>query len=317
MTNHAAHSVVTASVRFGVCGTGYWAEEIHLPTLGAMKEVSLVGVWGRDSTRAATLARQLGIRAFDNADSLFDAVEAVSFVVPPDVQAELAVRAARAGKHLMLEKPIAATSAQADRLVHAVEASGVASLVFMTRQFVDEINAFIDIAAAARPAYCTASFRSRALLPGSPYQSSPWRHEPYGILLDAAPHPVAALVLMLGPIADVFALKTGLARYELHCRHDNDARSELLIDYMDESVPGPTETYVVEGPFGTMTGGPFTFSRQECFTRAVRRLIQGIHGADVRPGVDDGRNVVRVLDAAKRSIKDGGTVQEVGAPRRL
>ena len=70
-------------------------------------------------------------------------MDAVAFAVPPHVQAPLAVRAAEAGKHLLLEKPVALSVADADAVVTAVEKAGVASVVFFTWRFNREIRAWL------------------------------------------------------------------------------------------------------------------------------------------------------------------------------
>src|ERR1035438_1568102 len=66
---------------------------------------------------------------------MFADVDAVAFAVPPDVQAKLAVRAATRGCHLLMDKPVAFTSQDAERVVEAVDRAGVRSLVFLTSRF--------------------------------------------------------------------------------------------------------------------------------------------------------------------------------------
>ena len=84
-------------MRFAVVGTGYWARETHAAALAAHPDADLVGVWGRSFTRAAELADAVGAQPYEHVDDMFADVDAVAFAVPPDVQAELAVRAARQG----------------------------------------------------------------------------------------------------------------------------------------------------------------------------------------------------------------------------
>ena len=69
----------------------------HGPGLAAAREVDLVGVWGRSREKAESLAASLGVTAYDDYDALLADVDAVAFAVPPDVQAEMALAAARAG----------------------------------------------------------------------------------------------------------------------------------------------------------------------------------------------------------------------------
>jgi predicted dehydrogenase len=111
-------------VRFGLIGTGFWATTVHAQGIAAHPQAELVGVWGRDQVKAATLAAQHGAQPFSDVDELIAVVEAVAFAVPPDIQAEFAVRAAAAGRSLLLEKPLALTLESADRLVQAVRWHG-------------------------------------------------------------------------------------------------------------------------------------------------------------------------------------------------
>jgi predicted dehydrogenase len=190
-------------MRFGLLGTGYWAAETHAAALVAAPGTTLAGVWGRDPAKAAALADRYGIRPYEDVDELIAAVDAVAIALPPHVQAPLAARAARAGKHLFLDKPLALTVEAADEVVAAVDATGVGSVVFFTSRFNPPAVDFLREAAA------TGGWDGgRATLLGSvggtPYDASPWRHE-YGGLWDVGPHALSLLIPVLGPIAGVSA----------------------------------------------------------------------------------------------------------------
>src|SRR4051812_19075638 len=88
---------VGAVLRFGLVGTGYWADFAHAAGIVAHPQAELVGVWGRDPAKAAALAAKHGVRAFDDLDELIAAVDAGALSVPPNVQAELALTAGAAG----------------------------------------------------------------------------------------------------------------------------------------------------------------------------------------------------------------------------
>ena len=109
-------------MRFGVLGTGFWAKEVHAAALAAHPTAELVGVWGRDLAKAKAVGAE-----FDVAGLRRRRRAAGRRWTPSrspcrrDVQAPLAERAAAAGKHLLLEKPIALDVAGADRLVDAVQ----------------------------------------------------------------------------------------------------------------------------------------------------------------------------------------------------
>lgn len=190
-------------MRFGLLGTGYWAAETHAAALVAAAGTTLAGVWGRDPAKAAAVADRYGIRPYEDVDELIAAVDAVAIALPPQVQAPLAARAARAGKHLFLDKPLALTVEAADEVVAAVDATGVGSVVFFTSRFNPPAVNFLREAAA------TGGWDGgRATLLGSvggtPYDASPWRHE-YGGLWDVGPHALSLLIPVLGPIAGLSA----------------------------------------------------------------------------------------------------------------
>src|SRR5689334_8162840 len=111
-------------MRVGLIGTGWWASTVHAPSLAEHPNVDFVGVWGRDQARTAELSRTCGARAYADPDRLIDEVDALSFAVPPAVQADLAVRAAGLGRLLLLEKPMATSLADARRLESTVADAG-------------------------------------------------------------------------------------------------------------------------------------------------------------------------------------------------
>ena len=89
------------------------------------------GRGGRPSPRE--LAAAHGAAPFDDVDALIDAVDVVACCVPPEVQATIAVAAARAGRHLILEKPIAGSLAGAERSSPtSIATAGVASIIVLT-----------------------------------------------------------------------------------------------------------------------------------------------------------------------------------------
>ena len=190
-------------MRFGLLGTGYWAAETHAAALVAARGTELAAVWGRDRAKAAALADRYGVRPYDDVDELIAAVDAVAIALPPQVQAPLATRAARAGKHLFLDKPLALSVDAADEVVAAVDATGVGSVVFFTSRFNPPAVSFL------RDAVATGGWDGgRATLLGSvagtPYDASPWRHQ-FGGLWDVGPHALSLLIPVLGPVTGVSA----------------------------------------------------------------------------------------------------------------
>jgi predicted dehydrogenase len=147
-------------VRFGVLGTGFWAREVHAAALGAHPSAELVGVWGRDLAKSQAMGAAFDVPGFGDVDELLSQVDAVAIALPPQVQAPLAKRAAAAGKHLLVEKPIALDVTAADRVVAAVRDAGVASVVFFTFRFQAATSTWLTQAARTRLAGGAGSWLS-------------------------------------------------------------------------------------------------------------------------------------------------------------
>jgi predicted dehydrogenase len=195
---------VTRPLRFGLVGTGHWAQITHAPALASTDGIEFAAVWGRDSGAAARLAATYHATAHDDLAGFLASVDAVAFAVPPDVQAPIAARAARAGKHLLLEKPIAISPADADDLAGAVQSAQVASVVFFTARFQPDVRAWLaEVLAATGWAGGSAVWLGSALRPGSPF-NTPWRRDKGG-LWDLAPHLISLLWASLGPVRSVTA----------------------------------------------------------------------------------------------------------------
>ncbi|MBC2666725.1 Gfo/Idh/MocA family oxidoreductase [Novosphingobium flavum] len=306
---------------FGLVGTGTWAAQVHAPALADCPNVRLVGVYGRDPGRTAAVAEPHGAQAFDDFDRFLDGVDAVAFAVAPQVQSALARRAAEAGKMLLLEKPLATSLAEGCELVATIDRADVAARVFLPGLHSAEVRQLIASARALQPQTATASFNSRALVPGGRFADSPWRSEPFGPLLDVAPHMLAVLVSVLGPVVCAAATRTGKAAFQCSLDHAGGGRSSFSLDLLDETRTGPCELYSFGAADHVLEGGPFQHDWLACYREAVRSLTGGdasAYGqvADVRFG----QELVAIVDAACASIATGGSVKRTapaGKVRRL
>ena len=83
-------AMTTKPLRFGLVGTGYWARIAHAPALAAAEGVQFASVWGRNAQAAADLAAEYRVTPYQDVSAFLAGVDAVSFAVPPDVQAPIA-----------------------------------------------------------------------------------------------------------------------------------------------------------------------------------------------------------------------------------
>lgn len=103
-------------IKVGVVGTGALGQH-HARIYGELPEAELAGVYDVDHARAKEIAEKNGARAFESLDDLIANVEAVSVVVPTDRHREVAGALIEHKVHVLIEKPIAATTAEAEELV--------------------------------------------------------------------------------------------------------------------------------------------------------------------------------------------------------
>jgi predicted dehydrogenase len=290
-------------MRFGLFGTGPWAERMHGPGLLAHPGVELVGVWGRDPAKAVGLAGRLGVRGFADADELIASVDAAAIALPPDVQAELAVRAADAGRHLLLDKPLALSIGAADQVVAAVERARVAAVVFFTRRFFPGVETFLADAAAKDCDGAQVTMFSSLYATASPYAASAWRRE-RGALWDIGPHALSIVVPVLGPVVEVKAAAGRRMTAHVLLRHERGAVSSLALT-LDAPPAAATQETVFYGPAGRVAvpeANP-TWGEQ-AFGHAITRLLANAAAGvvDDPVGVRFGREVVAILTTAETAI---------------
>jgi predicted dehydrogenase len=110
-------------VRVGVIGTGALGRH-HVRILASLPGAALVGIHDAQPAVAAALAAAHGTVAFADVDALAAAVDAVVVAVPTTDHARIGVPLLAAGKHVLVEKPIAGTLAEADELLAAAQRGG-------------------------------------------------------------------------------------------------------------------------------------------------------------------------------------------------
>lgn len=293
-------------MRFGLVGTGHWARIAHAPALASTPGVSLAAVWGRNADAARSLAAEYGAAGFSSDVGAFlDAVDAVAFAVPPDVQAPLAVRAAEAGKHLLLEKPVALTVSDADKLVDAVDAAGVASVVFFTHQFNTEIRAWLadERARGADGGWSggVAVWLGAALQPDSPF-NTPWRRDKGG-LWDLGPHVVAMLWACLGPVTSVTAVAGGTDVTHLVLRHSGGASSAATVTLSAPPAAAGNNLFVW-GEAGRSVMPAMPDDPVDALRVAALELVASAESGRPHPlDVRFGRDVVKVLADAQAQLE--------------
>ena len=285
-------------VAVGLVGAGPWAATMHGPVLAAGPQTRLTAVWARRPEAAEQLAARLGTRAAGSYEELLDRCEAVAFAVPPDVQAALAPRAARAGRALLLEKPLALDLGAARVLADTVAEHGVVTQLVLTKRYHRSTRAFLDAAAGFEAAGARTQYLHGAFLGGA--MATGWRLS-LGALFDLGPHLLDLADAALGPIEDVRATGDSRRWIELTCRHRGGAVSQMSLSGA-VGLPASRAGIELFGPAGTLALDFGTVDHTQCwpvlraeFAAAVRAGVP--HPLDVRRGL----MLQELLDRALRA----------------
>jgi predicted dehydrogenase len=117
-----------------VLGVGAWGEK-HARVYDALPNATLVGVHDRDPERARRVAERHRCEVYRSADDLIAQCEAVSIAVPTVSHREVFERAAVAGRHALVEKPLASSVEDADAMLATARRSGVRLQVGQVERF--------------------------------------------------------------------------------------------------------------------------------------------------------------------------------------
>nr|WSY49168.1 Gfo/Idh/MocA family oxidoreductase [Streptomyces sp. NBC_00886] len=295
-------------MRIGLLGTGPWARMAHAPALDGHEKWDFAGVWGRRADAAKELADRHGVPAYDDVDALLADVDAVAVALPPSVQAELAVRAARAGCHLLLDKPLAPTVEQGRAVVDAVQEAGVASVVFFTTRFQPETEAWVAEQAAAEGWFTArAEWLGSVFTSDSPFAASPWRQEK-GALWDVGPHALSVLLPVLGDVRRVAAAVRGPGDTALLVLDHVGGASSTLTLSLTAPPAAAGATVELRGQAGVTSLPDSSGSAVSALGRAADALSEAARTGQPHPcDATFGQRVTEILAQAEAMV-DGGAV---------
>jgi len=133
----------------GVVGAGALGYH-HIRILRDLPGIRFVGFFEERTERASAVAGELGVAAHASLEALLDAADALTIVVPTPSHYAVAAEALRRGKHLLIEKPIATTLAEADELVALADRAGVVLQTGHVERFNRAVRAALPYVEAPR-----------------------------------------------------------------------------------------------------------------------------------------------------------------------
>ena len=136
-------------LRVAVVGVGHLGQH-HARLLASMHDVELVGVVDTKPGRAAEIAAKFGGQAFEDVAQTIGRVDAVTIAVPTSAHVDVALPLIERGVAVLVEKPIAASVADADRLLAAAERHGVVCAAGHTERFNPAVTAALPLVSNPR-----------------------------------------------------------------------------------------------------------------------------------------------------------------------
>lgn len=328
---------MTTKNGWGLIGTGRIADDRILPGIIAFSGNTLVAVVSREQSKADAVAKKFGAQqAYTSYDDMLrnPEITVVAIHTPNSLHAEQAIAAARAGKHVFCDKPMATSVADAERIVGECEKAGVKLGVNFHNRF---MPCFVDtkriVASGEIGEVMLVQIEAS---PGarSGGRLSTWRVDPamagLGTTMSIGVHIYDILrYLLSSEITGVSAFfdtprgvmeETNLSTF----RFANGVMAQVNIN---EKVPTPYNDFVIQGSKGRITGRGVTRSREggvlqvltaDGETRTTEYPATNAHaasvagfsrmlleGSDPSPSGIDGLRSVQLTDAMARSAWDG------------
>jgi predicted dehydrogenase len=244
-------------VRFGLVGYGFGGRYFHAPLLAAAPEIDFLGVVTTSPERRELLGREHpGAAAFGSLQELVEAgAEAVTISTPADTHSALTDQALDLGLAVVSDKPFALDAAAARASVERAERLGLPLSPYQNRRWDSDfltVRSLVDRGELGTVTRFESRFERFDPEPGPPAAGG-------GTLLDFGAHLVDQALVLLGPVAGVYAewrvRESGLDDdVFIALTHTSGARSHLAGSWSQGApgdrfrVTGTTGSYVVGGP---------------------------------------------------------------------
>jgi predicted dehydrogenase len=198
-----------STLRTALIGCGK-VGQIHAAALSSLPESTFVACCDSDPGRAAAFAERYHVRPYTDPAVMFAecGVRALLVCTPHPLHADPVVAAAAAGVHCLVEKPLAASLADCDRMLAATRRAGTLLGVVSQRRLYEPVRrmkAAIDAGKIGRPAlgvFLMYSWRDRAYYASDPWRGR-WGTEGGGVLVNQSPHQLDLLQWFMGEIEEV------------------------------------------------------------------------------------------------------------------
>ncbi|MCA8992583.1 MAG: Gfo/Idh/MocA family oxidoreductase [Planctomycetaceae bacterium] len=198
-----------SKVRTAIVGCGK-VGHLHARALQELGESEFVGACDAQLARAQSFGDTYGVAAFDSLEELISksGCEAIMVCTPHPLHEEPTVAAAKAGVHVLIEKPMASSLDSCDRMLQAADDGGIKLGVVSQRRLFEPVQRMrqaIDDGKIGRPVlgvFQMYSWRDEAYYASDPWRGK-WATEGGGVLVNQSPHQLDLLQWFMGDIEEV------------------------------------------------------------------------------------------------------------------
>lgn len=205
------------STGFGIVGTGMIAH-FHAKAIQAMPDGRVVGCFNQNADKANAFAREYGCQAYSTLDELLadPQVGIVTICTPSGAHRDPAIAAAKAGRHVIVEKPLEISLQRCDDIINACEQHGVKLCTIFPSRFSPANLALKDAIDAGRFGRLTLGdtyvkwWRTQEYYDGGGWRGT-WALDGGGAFMNQAIHNVDLLCWLMGDVAEIAGFTSTLA----------------------------------------------------------------------------------------------------------
>ncbi len=186
---------------------------LHAQAIENLSNARLAAVWSRTKASAAEFASQYNVKSYDNISAMVNSksIDMVIVCTPHPFHRSPAIEAAKAGAHILVEKPIASTLEDCDAIIDATKNAGVNLGVISQRRWyapVKRVKNAIEAGKIGKPVFGTVNmlgWRDREYYDADQWRGT-WKMEGGGVLVNQAPHQLDILLWYMGEIEEVYGI---------------------------------------------------------------------------------------------------------------
>lgn len=198
--------------RIAITGCGKVAH-LHAQAIDNLQNAKLAAVWSRTKSTAKNFALQYQTKAYDNISEMIKKadIDLVIVCTPHPFHRKPAIESAKAGAHVLIEKPLASTLEDCDDIIKACRESGVKLGVISQRRWyapVRRIKSAIGAGKIGKPVLGTVillGWRDKNYYDSDAWRGT-WQQEGGGVLVNQAPHQLDILLWYMGEIEELYGL---------------------------------------------------------------------------------------------------------------